>query len=141
MYKIVKNKSKNDPFYRITFEYSIGDAEGYSNESIEFDKKEFEDNLVLQEVLHTLQKFITLEFKGHRGCMFDPDYLKLAKPQMTPREIEILEANFDEEGNEDLIYFSDCIKNECEYAFFFIDRILVEYIDENNKKHEVIWED
>lgn len=167
MYKIVENKSKEkiSPIYKITFNYMIGDGEGDIEKTCEFSKDVFENNELLQEIIHTLDKFSSVKIPGFWAVGFDGEcrHLKsLAKHKiMSEREIEIIASvqygaggwTYEEalsEGLSDICplitkndyeeysqYFDYEITGGNEYSYFCFTGINVTYIDEDNITHEV----
>ena len=111
-----------NPYYTLTVYYMIGDADGDSQYSIEFD----ELNPSIEKLLTSLIKLGDYHPKGHWGWMFNSDHYELAIKDgvLTEEDVEAFKIE-----NEELESW-EVIKSEGEYYFLVYKGYEVTYTDE-----------
>lgn len=124
--EILQTKPCN-PYYTLTVYYMIGDADGDSQYSIEFD----ELNPSIEKLLTALTKLGDYYPKGHWGWMFNSDHYELAIKDgvLTKEDIEAFEIE-----NEELESW-EVIKSDGEYYFLVYKGYEVTYTDETGLVH------
>lgn len=124
--EILQTKPCN-PYYTLTVYYMIGDADGDSQYSIEFD----ELNPSIEKLLTALAKLGDYHPKGHWGWMFNSDHYELAIKDrvLTEEDIEAFEIK-----NEELESW-EVIKSDGEYYFLVYKGYEVTYTDETGLVH------
>jgi hypothetical protein len=151
MIKVVekKNKKARDPYYKLKFNYMIGDADGNTSEEMSVRVG------VLDDVIERFVKLInSLEpTKGHWGVMLSGDriYEHFQENQITEDDYNFLKTvmfeYWDEDEEEDgeetdnkykeyESFFADCIQAEAEYSFLVFEGVDLYYYDENGVKHD-----
>ena len=150
MIKVVEKQKKNknqDPYYKLKFNYMIGDADGQTSEEMTVRVGQHD------EVIERFVKLInSLEpTKGHWGVMLSGNrlYEHFQENQITEDDYNFLKAvmfddwDEDEEDGEETdnkykeyeSFFADCIQAEAEYSFLVFEGVDLYYYDENGVKH------
>lgn len=138
-----KTKKKQEPYYRLVFNYMIGDANGDTTEETETSI----DNPYLERFVKLLNGLEPL--KGHWGVMLEDYRLQrhVKEGHITQEDYEFLAPmmfyDWEEENDIEADYddghkygFMDCIRAEAEYSFLVFQGIDLFYYDENGVEHE-----
>lgn len=146
MIKIVQNKEKtekvNDPYYCLTYNYMIGDADGNTTEECQVSLK----NPFLERYVTLLNKLEPT--KGHWGIVFDgesilddfltegqindDDYHFLSRLMFEDSESEYpISPENEEYANE----FYEGVRGDTEYSFLVFEGVDITYIDEYGVEH------
>jgi hypothetical protein len=140
-----QSKKKQDPYYILTYNYMIGDANGYTDEEVTLSA----DNPFIERYVTILNKLSPT--KGHWGVMLSRGRMLAhhEEGQITSEEYNFLmrtafEEDLDEEDelfkteqeNEWANEFSDGVRAEAEYSFLVFEGVDLEYVDEYGKKHK-----
>ena len=118
--EILQTKPYN-PYYTLTIYYMIGDADGNSQYSVEFDKL----NPSIEKLLTSLIKLGGYYPEGHWGWMFDNEHYKLAIKDgvLTKEDVEAFKIE------------DEVIKSETEYYFLVYQGFGITYTDETGLIH------
>ena len=124
--EILQTQSCN-PYYTLTVYYMIGDADGDSQYSIEFD----ELNPSIEKLLTALAKLGDYHPKGYWGWIFDSENYRLAIKDgvLTEEDIEAFKIE-----NEELESW-EVIKSDGEYYFLVYKGYEVTYTDKTGLEH------
>jgi len=116
-----------NPYYTLTVYYMIGDADGDSQYSTDFDKL----NPSIEKLLTSLVKLGDYHPKGHWGWMFNSEHYELAIEDgvLTEEDIKAFEID-----NAELESW-EVIKSEREYYFLVYQGYEVTYTDETGLTH------
>ena len=116
-----------NPYYTLTVYYMIGDANGNTQFSIEFD----ELNPSIEKLLSSLIKLGDYHPKGHWGWIFDSEHYKLAIKDgvLTEEDIEAFSIE-----NQELESW-EVIRSEGEYYFLVYEGYDISYTDETGLIH------
>lgn len=136
------SKKKIKPYYLLTYNYMIGDADGYTSEEVELSA----DNPHIERHCKLLQKLKPI--KGHWGISLNQEQINnaLKCKQITKSDYDFLfrtmfPYDLDEEDEnyiEDkfLDEFDSGIKSDTEYSFLTFQDLELIYVDENNTHHQ-----
>lgn len=124
--EILQTKPCN-PYYTLTVYYMIGDADGDTQYSIEFDGI----NPSIEKLLTSLIKLGDYHPKGHWGWMFNNEHYKLAIEDgvLTEEDVEVFKIE-----NEELESW-EVIRCEEEYFWVVYQGYEVTYTDETGLIH------
>jgi hypothetical protein len=132
-----KNKTKQNPYYLLEFNYMIGDADGHTEEEMTFG---IEDADIVERFVKLINGLKPLS--GTWGIVFERHEFHKFKNQLSEDDFNFLKnvmfENWGEEESEDDYtgYFSECIKGETEYSFLVFKGVNLYYYDENGIKYD-----
>ena len=159
-----KTKKKAKPYYKLTFDYMIGDANGNTSESMKIMESDTEGLKLVEKFVPLMNKLNAT--KGTWGIVLDGFGEFLSEGQITEEEWEFLskvsdeyywteeylpelysEKGHSEEEIEELLddcmskdesigYFSDVVKGDTEYSFLVFQGAELTYYDETGSKHK-----
>lgn len=150
MIKVVEKQKKNknqDPYYKLKFNYMIGDADGHTDEVMTVSVGEHD------EIIERFVKLINSlrPVNGTWGIMLSGDriYEHFEENQITEDDYNFLKTvmfeywDEDEEDGEETdnkykeyeSFFADCIQADAEYSFLVFEGVDLYYYDENGVKH------
>lgn len=135
-----KSGKKQDPYYKLVFNYMIGDANGNTTE----------ETIVPIEDAEIVEKFVTVvnrlsPTEGYWGVILETDRIPnhLDEGQITQEEydflMKVMFGNYDEdfEGDDELDgYFAESVRAEAEYSFLVFQGVDLYYYDEYGSKHK-----
>ena len=124
-----------DPCYVLTYNYMIGDADGYTKEKITLSL----DNPYIERYCRLLNSLTPIN--GHWGVMLSGSRLKkhYEEGQLTETDYIFLNQLMFEEGYENDEYsseFFEGVKADGEYFFLVFEGCDLSYIDEYDVEHE-----
>lgn len=136
--EIIKNetrKKKIKPYYLLTMNYMIGDADGKTSLKMSVSL----DNPNVEQFCKILRKLKPT--KGTWGIILNRETIDtvFAEKQISKKEYEFMKSVMfygDEENDYKEGEFSDIIDGETEYSFLVFQTVDLEYIDENGSKHQ-----
>ena len=152
MIKIVENKlykEKIEPYYILRYKYMIGDANGNTSEELDISI----NNPYVERYVKLLNGLKPV--KGTWGVVLDEERLLkiLEEKQITQDDYNFLMTlMFERWGDEEIlcdipeenIYFSqefsEGVLSYMKYSFLVFEGIHLQYVDENNRKHNTIIE-
>lgn len=172
MYKVAieKEVKKITPYYLVTLNYMINDADEYIDKRSEFYENEFDE--VIQRSIRVLDKFSKVDLRRysnyytHRLCFSHLEVI-LENKLMSEEERDILSVIILSRGDEydDLIaYWGNDVPStltrevfekyrkytqvwddlqlidEGDLGYYHLESIEVKYVDENGVRHKVNWE-
>lgn len=140
MIKILPNKkptTPSSPYYRLTYNYMIGDANGDTTEESNCSV----DNPYVERYVYLLNKLTPI--KGHWGIVLEQDRLlkHFQEGQLTQGDYDFLKFamfsddsgstfNPSEEDIENYLYdFCEGVQSITEYSFLVFQGITLEYVD------------
>ncbi len=147
MIAIVKEKTqtkKKTPYYKLKFNYMIGDANGHTSKTVKVSHK----NPYLERFVSLLNKLKPI--KGHWGTVFEYNLLDelLKEKQITQDDYHFLDRMMNEEYDEDSEFiveeenedyadeFYNGVRGETEYSFLVFQDVELTYYDEYGKSHK-----
>lgn len=138
-----KGKGNKTPYYKLVFNYMIGDANGNTKYDVEVSK----DNPYLERFVTLVNKL--KPEKGHWGVGLDNDCIEsnVKQKNITRDDADFLimlmhEGGWDEnvpDENDDYAFeFFEGVRSETEYSFLVFECCDLYYIDEYGKKHNTV---
>lgn len=134
-------KKKQDPYYKLVYYYTIGDADGNTSEEVFLSV----DNPYIEKYVLLLDKLSPT--KGYWGISLDRYRLikHCEEGQITDDEYNFLYSlmfkdGLEEDNREYSAEFYEGIRAETEYSFLTFDGVDLFYYDEFGVKHETIIE-
>jgi len=130
------SKKKTIPYYKLVFNYMIGDADGQTNKIC----KIATDHPYVERFVKLLNSVKPV--KGTWGIILNKETLDkfLKEKQISKDDHKFLKNLMFEEYEEDNEYkcydFYDCIQSDTEYSFLVFEGIDLYYYDEKGIKHE-----
>lgn len=147
MIKVIEKNNivKQEPHYRLEFNYMIGDANGETIEKMDVDIKHSE---LLEKFVKTIGKLKPVE--GCWGVSLSEEDLTdhFNEGQIDEDEWGFLTlVMFEEYENEDFYdsdfydeeywgFFASCVQYDNEYTFLTLNGVKLFYVDENGVSHE-----
>lgn len=136
------SKQKVDPYYRLVFNYMIGDANGYTTEEQEVSL----NNPYLERFVKLLNKLKPT--KSTWGIVFEEyDFENFYKEkQITKNDYDFLKKimfygddddDLEDENYEFIEELRDGVRGQAEYSFLVFQGCDLTYIDENDNEHDV----
>jgi hypothetical protein len=144
MIKVVekqKSKKAKNPYYKLKFNYMIGDADGHTDEEMTVSVG-WNDELI-ERFVKLINSLKPLE--GTWGIVFDHYEFDKFKTQLNDDDFNFLknvmfedwdDDEDEEEGDKNNGLFADCIQGEAEYSFLVFEGVDLYYYDENGVKHD-----
>lgn len=129
-------KRKLTPYYKLVFNYMIGDADGYTTEEVEVNK----DNPHIERFCKLLNKLKPT--KGTWGIALDENCLDdmLKEKQLNQDNYDFLYKtlfnNCSADEEEYMGSFYKGVRLETEYSFLVFEGVDLFYIDENGQQFE-----
>lgn len=123
------------PYFKVTIDYMIGDADGDTQEILTYDSEEdLEKDLPLILALNKLEPL-----KGHWGIVLDnyPEKYPGEYIGVSEEEYELIKRALRGEEDGLVADWGYVLYSERDMYFVCFEGINVTYIDENNAEHEV----